>query len=204
MNKFKYFFYGYPKNPRAPVYALYQPVFDCFLLVIDDLEVAQRIRAYAPSRYQVTIVRLDQAVNYTANLIDNEVCEHWSLQNKSAVNLFENDNQGCVVANQLVPATPTIDWDIVKEKRWLMMLTFYIKFFDSVRSNAYYQSVERAMADLPVDPKLALGPRHIREEVFKEIYLGLDLESIENTITQHIMSNRWVANDYNRFLESYQ
>jgi hypothetical protein len=204
MHKFHYFSYGYPEQPSGPVYALYQPVLECFLLVVNDIDTAQRLKAYAPARYQVTVVRIDQAVNYTPNLIDNEVCEQWTLVNKNDVNLFENDSQGVVIASELTPATIGVPWDLIKEKQWLLALMFYIKFFDQITKDSYYKHVELAMNNLPLNDQLALGPKHIRESVLKEIYLGLDFNTIENNTAKYINSNRWVASDHKRFLKSYQ
>lgn len=204
MHKFHYFSYGYPEQPGGPVYALYQPVLECFLLVVTDLEIAEKIKAFSSARFQVSIVRIDCASNYKLNLIDNEICQNWKLKNFNDVNLFDNDCQPVVLANELVGATQTINWDTDKEKQWLLLLAFYIRFFEKLQSQTHYQFVENAMVDLAIPVWVASGPRAIRENVMKEIYLGLDFDTVVNNVSKQINSNYFISQAHKTFKDSYQ
>lgn len=204
MNKFHYFFYGYPVQSNNPVYALYQPVLECFLLVVTNLEIAEKIKAFSSARFQVSIVRIDRALNYKLNLIDNEICENWKLKNFNDVNLFDNDCQSVVPAKELVETTPVINWDTDKEKQWLLLLAFYIRFFEKLQSQTHYQFVENAMVDLSIPVNVASGPRAVRENVMKEIYLGLDFDTVVNNVNKQINSNYFISQAHKTFKDSYR
>ena len=82
MQDFKYFTYGYSSDLRNPMYGLYQPVLNCFLIVFPDYDVVgQQLTAILSSRYLLQPIRLDVADNYTRNVIDNKVCENWTISN---------------------------------------------------------------------------------------------------------------------------
>jgi hypothetical protein len=189
MQSFKYFTYGYPADPRMQIYGLYQPVLNCFLLVLPDyIDIIPRLATILSSRYLLQPVLLNLASNYTHNIIDNEICHDWTFSNvhqvptRSLMTKFEIIN-----AEQLIPTVVTVDWDIAKEKQWCQFCLFWLKFIRQLENEKF--------SGLWMDQQLGdnsffemFGPvnspeiRRFVDQVIKLLYLGLDLESTEQAI----------------------
>jgi hypothetical protein len=167
--KFKYFHHGYPVHNQLPVYAIYQPVLDCFLFVTDSLQIAESLRHLLSSRYTSWIVCPNTADNYEYNLIDNTVCENWTLRDPlSSIKMHDSlEHQKHVIyADHLVPSTHMISWDIDREKQWCFICQSYFNAVDLCRQKMpnsdstrhhYYQKIENTIYDflyLERDPEL--------------------------------------------------
>ena len=88
MENFKYFKWGYPDSDSLPVYAIYQPLLNCFLAIVDAEYAAWQLKYLLTSRYTTAVIRIDQATNYSKNIIDNSVCQQWTLENTNDIQTF--------------------------------------------------------------------------------------------------------------------
>lgn len=129
-SKYKYFEYGYPVHSSFPVYAIYQPVLDCFIFVSTSPWVVDQLRTLLSSRYSNWIVCLNTATNYQYNLIDNTVCENWTLQDPLKIIKIQhslNSENDVLLADCLKESNCKIDWNIDTEKQWCFICQFYLK-----------------------------------------------------------------------------
>ena len=136
MQDFKYFTYGYPPESN-PSYALYHPVLGVFLIVLPTAgPVMIELMAILSSKYLLQPVCVSTAENFIHNIIDNIVCEQWTLSNTQdldSMGLLTHAGTKIISAKKLKSATPTVHWDIDREKRWAMMCWFWLNFLDYFR-----------------------------------------------------------------------
>lgn len=72
------FEFGYPGPSQAYWYAIWSPLFDCFLQVNWDLNLIKELQLLLSSKTTVTIVALE-AKYYQTNLVDNSCCINWTI-----------------------------------------------------------------------------------------------------------------------------
>ncbi len=133
-NQFRYFNLGYPDHPALPVYAIYQPTLNCFINTVADVTVAQQLRRVLSSRYQCHVVCLNTADNYRPNLVDNDVCEHWTLQDPAGLIDFDRmDTSMIISADHLTPVTNPPDWPVDQEKAWCFLCQYWLIFLQRFR-----------------------------------------------------------------------
>ena len=188
IQNFKYFTYGYPFTPDLPVYGLYQPVLDRFLAITPYYNVAKTLVLTASSRYQLCVCRIDCAENFTYNIIDNESCESWTMSNKSECPIgYHLSDYEYVPVVQLVPNLTVPEWDIDKEKQWLLMSMFWIGLFEYIRSVHY----DYSNSDLMLNQFLLLDQSDLKywdptteKTVLSLLYHGRDFDTTEQKITE--------------------
>jgi hypothetical protein len=211
MQDFKYFTYGYSSDLTNPIYGLYQPVLNCFLIVFPDYDVVgPQLAAVLSARYLLQPIRIDTANNYTHNVIDNEVCEHWTISNLNDVPTRTIIAKLTVVpADRLISAPPVIELiQIEKEKQWAQFCLFWLRFIKS--------ECQLSVAGIWIDDQLGnldifdvfepLLPSDYRQFIAKTIqllYLGRDIQKIEQAIIDIINTDDSLKFRFKRFLEGY-
>lgn len=73
------FEYGYPDSDQRAWYGLWNPNCDCFVWVHHDLERIKVIQMLLSSKAVTCLLSLDPEL-YKTNAIDNECCEHWTVE----------------------------------------------------------------------------------------------------------------------------
>jgi len=203
MQSFKYFTYGYPENSQSAVYGLYQPVLNCFLLILPDyFDVGPQLTAILSSRYMLQPIRISCASNYEHNIIDNEICQNWTISNLHQVTA-RSLMVDCKMINaeQLIPTTVSVDWDIEKEKQWMQFCVFWLRYIKSIEKPGYCggwidEQIGNNSLFSVFDPLAKPEVREFAEQVTKLLYLGQDLTTTE----QIIMS---LLNGRNDFFQQY-
>ena len=209
VQNFKYFTYGYPLDTRMGIYGLYQPVLDCFLLVLPDyMDLGPRLTAILSSRYLLQPVFLSLASNYVHNIIDNEVCENWTFSNihqvpaRSLMSNFKTIN-----AEQLVPTTVSVDWDIKQEKQWAQFCLFWLRFIVNLENNGICglwidQAIGNNSFFEQFGPVIQPEFKAFIDQTIKLLYLGQDLESTEQKIMNLLNSNSFLQHAFNNYYEA--
>jgi hypothetical protein len=182
----KYFTHGYPEDPRMPIYALYQPVLDCFLVILPDyVTIGQLLAAVLSSRYLLQPVYLNLAENYVQNIIDNEVCHNWTFSNSDRV-----PTRSLMIDFKLINAERLIlcdtihSLDIEKEKQWVQFCAFWLRFITSTVKFGWWIDLQIGrnslfgMFESLADPKL----QEFSDQVVKLLYLGRDIAVTEQAI----------------------
>ena len=189
MENFKYFNFGYPKYPWFPIYGLYQPIFDCFIAVAPSLSSATKLQSILSSRYISHIICLNTAENFQPRLIDNSVCDQWTLENKTQIPItLGYSNTLTYISGNLIPAGKTIDWDLHEEKRWIFLCLYWIIFFQSKEEHdiSTFNMIDTGLKDLIELENLGYGSQdkfHSEKlEIMKLLYLGRDFDLIEQQI----------------------
>lgn len=181
MAEFKFFDPGYPKSLpiNTSIYALYHPVFDCFLMISDVYEVAQTLRWVLSSRYTTHLVSIASAHNFVYGEIDNSQCEQWTIVQKSCVDATNGLlNSKIVTTERLCKSTPIHNWDINKEKQWSFLCMFWIKRFHAARQYLTFSSIDshlNSFLNLPLDYKYN-SDIYYERDVMKLLYLETDFE----------------------------
>ena len=111
---------------NLPVFALYDPVGNCFLTVLPNQTVAQHLKYLVSSRYHLHVCRLDLASNYTHGMLTNANCELWSLTNHDSIAFSNPISTDVVTVTELTPTTATPDYDVFGEKLWCLYCTHYL------------------------------------------------------------------------------
>lgn len=189
MQDFKYFTYGYSPDLRNSVYGLYQPVLNCFLIVFPDYNsVGPQLAAILSSRYVLQPVRLDTADNYVHNVIDNEICECWTISNIDEILPNEIITRvNVLLADQLVQTTPAKSIQIKKEKQWAQFCLFWLRF---IRSECQFGVaglwIDSQIGNLDIfnvfEPVLFPDHKEVVTKIMSLLYLGQDLEQTEQAI----------------------
>lgn len=177
---------GYPKTHGDPHYGLYQPVLDCFLLIVYDLAQAQEIKLLASPRYSLYVVDLTAAENYSVNLLDNTCCENWTLStnDKERVNVGLSDSLNSVIEISKFEQSSTQDPDIPGEKQYLQTVWHHVKYCFHIELHARKQIHDW------IDGVLRLDFDDVDHVIIKEsikkikriLYLGTDTDQINNEI----------------------
>jgi len=196
MEKFKYFVIGYPSDSNAPIYALYQPVLDCFLNVTESLELAQTIKLILSSRYDLHVCCISKANNYKINLIDNEICENWTIGDRNTVSLtsYPTDSPKVATIKNLQP-TGTNNWNIDQEKQWIFLCIHWILFFKQFEQFTYYRDdlILNGFLELESIGSSQIDSIHnLKKQTMKLLYLGLDFTTTDQAIINLIKSNKLI------------
>jgi hypothetical protein len=191
MKNFKYFNFGYPKYPWLPIYGLYQPIFECFIAVAPSLSSATKLQSILSSRYISYIICLNTAENFQSGLIDNSVCDQWTLENKTQIPVILGySNKLIYISGNLIPAVKKIDWDLHEEKSWIFLCLYWIIFFQSKSKEEYddkaYNIIDSELKDLIESENLVYQSQDDFQteklEIMKLLYLGRNFDLIEQQI----------------------
>jgi hypothetical protein len=189
MENFKYFNFGYPKYPWLPIYGLYQPILDRFIAVAPDLSSATKLQAILSSRYISYIICLNTAENFQPKLVDNSVCDQWTLEDKTQIPVtLGYSNKLIYISGNLIPAVKTIDWDLHEEKRWIFLCLYWIIFFQSKEEydNKTFNMIDSELKDLIESENLVYQSQADFQteklEIMKLLYLGRNFDLIEQQI----------------------
>jgi hypothetical protein len=198
MEKFKYFTYGYPEHTALPVYGLYQPVIDCFLITVKSPMIASQLRMLLSSRYSLYTVCLNTAENYKHNLIDNAICENWTFRGRSKLLVDQFDKiDHIILADYLEPINYTANWNIDQEKQWCMLCKFYLSFFDAFRSKT--DTAEKMLSRILPGTGFNNNQSTIEQQVLSLMYLGTDFDQTDQDIRKIIDTDPATA----RFFDKY-
>ena len=212
MQDFKYFTYGYNPDLKKPIYGLYQPVLDCFLIVFPDYNtvVGPQLTAILSSRYLLQPIQLDTANNYTYNIIDNEVCERWTISNPGDIPVRSMIIGVSVIpAVQLMPVTVVTKLiQIKKEKQWAQFCLFWLRFINSeCHIPAAGMWIDNLIGNLDIfnvfDPLLPANYKQFITKTMQLLYLGQDLQKTEQAILDIINTDDNLKFKLKRFSEGY-
>jgi len=212
MQDFKYFTYGYGLDLTNPIYGLYQPVLNCFLIVFPDYNtvVGPQLTAILSSRYLLQPIQLNTADNYTHNIIDNEICEKWTISNQTDVPIRSMMTGVSVIpAFHLISSTLTMDLlKIEKEKQWAQFCLFWLRFINSeCQIPAAGIWIDSLIGNLDIfnvfDQLLPVNYRQFITKTMELLYLGQDLEKTEQAILDIINADDILQFKLKRFSQGY-
>lgn len=126
-----YFDLGYSGEGRL---ALYQPILDRFLIVINNPIIIEEVKLLASSRYTLFTCDLTQAKNYQPNLVDNICCHNWTLSNRHHIKIAEPYRNTCIAVESLEPAQDS-DYDSTAEIEWLHFLRFFTEIIHATQNS---------------------------------------------------------------------
>jgi len=211
MQDFKYFTYGYSPDLTNPIYGFYQPVLNCFLIVFPDYDVVgPQLAAVLSSRYLLQPIRIDSADNYTYNIIDNEVCERWTISNQNHIPTRNIITKLAVIsADQLIPATAVTELiQIEKEKQWAQFCLFWLRFIElQCQFSAAGMWIDDQLGDLDIfdvfDPLFPDNYKQFITKTMQLLYLGQDVQTTEQEIIDIINTDDSLKLRLKRFSEGY-
>ena len=132
IQNFEYFVWG-SAIEHQPLYGLYNSVVDCFILVTPDLDKADKLKTILNSRYDLILVELSAADNFTLNLIDNTVCTDWSFVGKNQIKIGVLDiylDDAIIQADALCASTRPSQWQLEHEQEYALMCQYWMTFFE--------------------------------------------------------------------------
>jgi hypothetical protein len=183
----KYFFWGIYES-GTPVYSLYEPITDSFLIVSKSLETITKLKYILSSRFSTHLCRLDLASNFSSELIDNSCCENWSFVNKYRdIKLDENlTNAKTIIAEELCPSAGDLEWNIEKEKQWSLFCHAVLEKYDKFLFNQYSQVISVLGRFLNFDKfENNTGvSSNTEKQILSKLYFGLDIDDTEQQINK--------------------
>lgn len=183
---FKYFHWGlYPAN--SPVYGLYEPITDCFLLILNSLETARTLKYILSSRYAIYLCRLDSASNFSSDLIDNSCCENWSFANKDKDLIIDQNllNSEIITVEELCRSASKKVWDIDKEKRWCLFCQYIVQHFIENPHSQYSQIMGVVSRFLKFEEFYNdMTAMELQHKILPVLYFGSDVSVASQEIKQ--------------------
>ena len=183
--------------PGLALYGLYDVVADCFLLVLNNIAVAQRVKYLVSSRYHLHVCRLDTATNYVADLITNNNCEHWSLTNRDHIRFADPVSTDTVAVTELCATRETApQYNVYQEKQWCWFCAHCLYYLHNERDNDgdfehYYWQYSKlddylnSFLDIQqVQYHKETVTAETRQAILKMLYLGRDLDATRAQIKQ--------------------
>jgi hypothetical protein len=214
MQDFKYFTYGYSPDLTKPIYGLYQPVLNCFLIVFPDYDsVGPQLAAILSSRYLLQPIQIDTANNYTHNVIDNEICENWTISNFNVVPARTIITGLTVIpADELTPTTVVVidKIQLEKEKQWAQFCLFWLRFIKSehiTQLSAAGLWIDNQLGNLDIfdifEPLLPVNYKQFITKTMQLLYLGRDLQETEQAIFDIVNTDASLKLKLERFFKGY-
>lgn len=201
----KFFTLGLPSNPDQPIYGLYQPVLDCFLAITDSETMAKNLKFLLSPRYSLHVVQLNHAENYQHNIIDNTVCDRWTMSNKGDARLtISMWNLPPINAQQLVEKTSFYSWNVEQEKEYIQMCLFFINFFDQLNVLGNYSDLNTGL-DMIETPQLddITHSSKTRKQVLDILYFERNYDSAYNKIISLVDLSPGFNREFNSYLSKY-
>ncbi len=100
-------------------YALWEPVLDRFLLVAHDVNHLRQLQLLLARKYHPMVVRLE-CLKHSANLIDNDVCTNWTLDDVSHMSFTDHRCWDLQSDRGVREVGPVTDWPIDQEHEFLI------------------------------------------------------------------------------------
>jgi iron complex outermembrane receptor protein len=151
-------------------------VVDCFILVTPNLDEADKLKTILSSRYDLILVELSSADNFTLNLIDNIVCTNWSFGDKNQIKIGRLGiylDDAIIQADTLCASTRSSQWQLEYEQEYALMCQYWMTFFDQQKQYADTQKFDKFLS-LP-----ELGGDSLSKlisESYCTMYLGQNLQ----------------------------
>src|SRR5210317_1327845 len=96
----KYYNIGVPTVEEPKLYALYCPILDKILLLVNNKEYEIKLCILISSKIHVIPIRIDESTNYSVSLLDNSCCLNWKLSASELMKLWE-----CELINFVISPT---------------------------------------------------------------------------------------------------
>jgi len=181
-------------QPTKPVFALYDIIADCFLIVASDQQMILDLKYIVSSRYNLHVCRLDTASNYVPGQISNLNCDQWSLSNRQQIRFSDPLSDTVTATTELRPTKEIPQYNVFDEKQWCLFcahcLFILSNDFDSMGLNGLH-STSYAKTDnflnsflniTEIESAYPMVTPAQRDAVLKLLYLGRDLETTEAKI----------------------
>lgn len=201
---FKYYVNGQPTKQGDPVYGLYSPISDCFYFVYHNYRILQEVRVLLSSKFDLHIVRLDTAENWTPNLVDNECCENWTWANKQDLSWASDDYAVPMMkftdfyalhtADNLVPA-PGATPQIEEYAQWIMLCVHYFIAINKLVRNRTYEFDLRLRDLIPHSDSLSHNTNQkylLDQQIRSLLYNSVDLNTVDQEIIKLLPESQFL------------
>jgi hypothetical protein len=170
------FDYGYPKpNPK---FGLWCPLFDCFLMVGHDFMLLSDVQLITNSKILTVLVELDSLTN--PNIIDNEVCASWTIQDSNLINFTLIFKKIDSVPKFSICAKVLNNLEEVNQMQvWFTFVSGWVtKLNNNFRLNRAIKFINVVMNIEPCD--------QVKQQIYKLLLLGNDIELVNQQINHLI------------------
>lgn len=76
-------------NSTDPLYGLYLPTFDLFLITYFDQKILENLRQVISSKCNTCLIEISSAEGYYHTMIDNTVCQNWTILHHDRLNFID-------------------------------------------------------------------------------------------------------------------
>lgn len=138
------------------------------------------------SRYNLRICCLDSAENFHAQMIDNEVCFHWSPDSAKGMGFtrFPSPNDSSYRVNKLRYHDEICEQELLyQDREYLWAAVNWISFFEQSCLDNYYKIWIEEEMPVFVDFPLPGHPMsRLKKQIYSVIYREFDFTTAEKTI----------------------
>ena len=189
-------------QPNLQHLALYQPSADAFFLTLSDSDsaLARKIKQLMSGRYDLFVCRLDTAQNHQPNLIDNDCCFAWSLENALDLPVTRPyDFHSVWSVTNLIPRADTYPTDkdhLLEQQQYMHMIKFWLGFVTSTKGLMPWYDHENFMSQVISAPPQ--GSRihlihDIEKLILKSCYHGRHYEPVDQSIRLAISHDEFLT-----------
>jgi len=191
---FKYYRHGINyDNLSLPVYGLYEPVADRFLIVLLNETIAKQLKYILSSRYHLHVCRMDVAHNYVEACVNNANCDKWTLTNKDDINFSNPIVTTNVLVKELCFEDALPRYNILNEKLWCLFCTHWLYTLNNETDwpddTWYYSKIDNFLNSFlnieqvyyptqEYQKKLLL----VKNDILKVLYMERDFKTAEQAI----------------------
>jgi hypothetical protein len=174
-----------------PVFALYDIISDCFLIVASDQRMILDLKYIVSSRYNLHVCRLDTAGNYVSAQISNLNCDQWALTNRQVIKFSDPLSETITTVTELRLTKEVPQYNVFNEKQWCLFCAHCLFILSNKFDNmglAGLHSTSYAKTDnflnsflniTEIESAYPMVTPAQRDAVLKLLYLGRDLENTE-------------------------
>lgn len=182
---------------KEPVYALYDVISDCFLIVLPNKSIITYLKYILSARYHLHICQISTAANYADTMITNETCDQWSLSNRNSINFTDPISDLVNHVDELCATRLTPQYNIVKEKQWCMFCAHYLYIIYNERHHIdfrfeyfywqYSKLDEYLNSFLDITEATYVTPTltdSAKKAILKLLYLGQDYATVNQQVKE--------------------
>jgi hypothetical protein len=130
------FDYGYANSN----FGLWCPLFDCFLLVGHDQNLLSEVQLLISSKILTIIIELELG-HLNKNIIDNEICSNWTIENTELVNFtltFKDNSMS--PKSKIIPKQLDDPEEVNRMQIWITFVIYWIKYLKNIEKQNYVKT----------------------------------------------------------------
>lgn len=166
------FDYGYANSN----FGLWCPLFDCFLLVGHDQNLLREVQLLISSKILTIIIELELE-HLNKNIIDNEICSNWTIENTELVNFtltFKNNSMS--PKSKIIPKQLDDPEEVNCMQIWITFVIYWINYLKNIEKQNYVKTFVNFVFFLNNDTNV------LKQKIYKILLINDNIELSQEEI----------------------